>query len=292
MACYILENDELRLEIDSFGAELRSVRKKETEVEYLWDARPEFWKRSSPILFPLVGSLRGGAYIYNGIRYEMSQHGFARDMEFELVSQTKESIEFVLRDTEGTLAIYPFHFELQIGYCLKEQRIEVSWKVKNTGNGEMYFAIGGHPAFMCPVVPETRQTDFFLKIGDGERVVSSVLGNKGLLTDRKRSYSLENGYLKVSADLFGDDALIIEDNQAKEVSLCGEDRQPYLTVRFDAPLFGIWSPPGKNAPFICIEPWYGRCDREDFSGTMEEREWENKLISGDVFECAYEIEIC
>lgn len=101
----------------------------------------------------------------------------------------------------------------------------------------------------------------------------------------------EEGILPVTEEVFAADALVIEDKQTGKVQLLDEGKEAYLTVTFDAPLFGVWTPPGKNAPFICIEPWYGRCDREDFTGSLEEREWGNRLAAGAVFEAAYEIAV-
>ena len=101
----------------------------------------------------------------------------------------------------------------------------------------------------------------------------------------------EGGYLPVTEELFADDALIMEDRQTGEVSLCGEDKVPYLTVKFDAPLFGVWSPVGKNAPFICIEPWYGRCDSVHFNGSLEEREWGSELLPNASFQTAYTVSV-
>ena len=100
---------------------------------------------------------------------------------------------------------------------------------------------------------------------------------------------MKHGELAVTEDLFDQDALVIEGNQAHEVSLSYGQEKPYLTVRFNAPLFGIWSPPKKNAPFICIEPWYGRCDKADFTGELDKREWGNTLDAGECFEASYEV---
>ena len=121
MAIYSLENAQISISVDTFGAELRSLRKKATGTEYMWDAKPEYWKRTSPVLFPIVGSLNNGSYRYGGIEYPMSQHGFARDMEFALRQQTADELKFVLRADDGTKAKYPFDFELELGYRLDEK---------------------------------------------------------------------------------------------------------------------------------------------------------------------------
>lgn len=286
---YELKNSKLQVSVSSFGAELKSVKRVMDNREYMWDARPEFWKRTSPVLFPLVGGLNNGSYTYNGKSYMMSQHGFARDMEFTLVEKSDSKLLFALEDTEETLEKYPFKFRLEIGYELSDNNLNVSWNVFNKNDEKMYFSIGGHPAFLCPIEDGKKQTDYIIKFDVNDSVTASMLGNGGLLTDKETKYSLDNGKLAITENLFDNDALVIEKNQAHKVSLCYADGSPYLTVDFDAPLFGIWSPPKKNAPFICIEPWYGRCDRENFSGDLSEREWGNALEAGENFKTSYNI---
>ncbi|MDE7418259.1 MAG: aldose 1-epimerase family protein [Lachnospiraceae bacterium] len=291
MAVYSLENEQIKISVDTFGAELKSLKKTAADTEYMWDARPEYWKRTSPVLFPIVGSLNNGSYRCDGKEYPMSQHGFARDMEFELRKETKEELKFVLRATEETKARYPFDFELELGYRLDENNLIVSWRVANCGSREMYFSIGGHPAFLCPIDDNGVQTDYKLLFDTDSKIIASIIGNGGTLSARTKEYTLKEGMMDIAADLFDEDALIIENNQAHKVSLCNPAGQPYLTVSFDAPLFGLWSPAKKNAPFICIEPWYGRCDRETFDRDLSEREWGNKLAPGAEFNAEYTVTV-
>ncbi len=291
MSRYTLENDKIRIGVESFGAELKSLQDKATGREYMWNADPAFWKRTSPILFPLVGSLQGKAYRYQDKEYPMSQHGFARDREFTLIKKESAEIWFELTEDEKTWEIYPFAFKLRIGYVLVDRKVEVHWQVENTDLHTLYFSIGGHPAFMCPIKEGTVQTDYAIRLDTQDEITSTMIGRDGLASDRKKKYLLDKGVLAVTEDLFDEDALIVEHDQAHEVALLDPEKKPYLTVRFEAPLFGIWSPPKKNAPFICIEPWYGRCDGENFHGTLEEREWGNQLEPGKLFRTKYEIEI-
>lgn len=290
MAVYSLENAQISICVDTSGAELKSLKKKATDTEYMWDAKPEYWKRTSPVLFPIVGSLNNGSYKYDGKEYPMSQHGFARDMEFELREQTADSLQFALRATEETKVKYPFDFELELGYRLSENNLVVSWKVTNRDAKEMYFSIGGHPAFLCPIGGGV-QTDYKLSFDADDKITAAIIGDGGTLSARTKEYALKNGMMDITADLFDEDALIIENNQAHRVSLCGRDGQPYLTVSFDAPLFGLWSPAKKNAPFVCIEPWYGRCDRETFDGDLSEREYANRLAPSAEFYAEYTITV-
>ena len=289
MALFQISNDKVTIQVDSLGAELKSLKGLPDGREYMWQGDPAYWGRTSPVLFPIVGGLKDGRYRVNGREYTMGQHGFARDMEFRLKSQVASEIWFFLESNEETLQKYPYPFLLEIGYEITERTVVVKWRVCNQAKEPIWFSIGGHPAFLCPIDPGTDQTQYRLVFDEKEKLVSSCIED-GLLGPKKKTYALRDGILPVTADLFDNDALVIEGEQAHSVALARPDGRPYLTVDFDAPLFGIWSPPKKKAPFICIEPWYGRCDSVDFTGEFQEREWGQQL-SEAVFEVQYRITI-
>lgn len=289
-----LSNEKLEIKVNYHGAELRSVKGKSTGTEYLWNADSKYWGRSSPVLFPFVGSVKDKKYQYEGQQYPMNQHGFARDMDFELISQNENEIWFGVDSTEETYKVYPFWFRLEIGYRLEENTVTVMWKVKNKDNKEMYFSIGAHPAFFCPIREGEKQSDYNLRLWgkDGEileRFCNTVFGQGGLVTTQKKDYVLSNGLLPIAKDLFDGDAFVIENHQIGRVALLDGSRKEYLAVEFDAPLVGIWSPPKKQAPFVCIEPWYGRCDSEVFEGELKDREWGNTLKPDEEFHAKYKI---
>lgn len=284
----IIENENLKLEISTLGAELQKIENKKNGKNYLWNGNKTFWGRRAPVLFPFVGALKNKGYCHHDKIYKMGQHGFARDMEFELLEKSENSCWYVLHSNAETLEKYPFEFALKVGYKLQENKIKVMWKVENQDVKMMYFSIGAHPAFCVPV---EKRGECYLKFDTMNSFENTGLENG--LTPVKNEINgkidLENGYLKIASKLFKQDALILENRQVQEVSLCLPDKKPYITVKFDAPLVGIWSPYKENCPFVCIEPWYGRCDSVDFEGNLEERKWQQKLKSGENFEAGYEI---
>lgn len=295
MSEYILENRELRIRIKDTGAELTSISDSLTKTEYLWNGNPDFWKRNSPILFPIVGSLKNKSYIHNSQCYPMPQHGFARDMQFDVIEKRADEIWFLLEADDETKKHYPFHFALEIGYRLNGRQITVMWKVTNLDTDTMYFSIGGHPAFLCPLNDREVQSECFIIFDTVNPLRYLTIDEQGLAVKKPAKdadiLDTEQGCLPVTPHLFDRDALIFENSQSHAVSLAGKDRKAYVTVSFNSPLFGLWSPAGKNAPFICIEPWYGRCDSRDFNGTLAEREWGNKLETGKTFCASYTIDI-
>ena len=289
MEKFQIRNESLTLEIDAHGAEMKSLTDNRTGQEYLWCGDAAYWGRTSPILFPLVGNYREKQSCFDGKWYSLSQHGFARDMDFELVSEKGDEIWFALEDSPETLEKYPFGFRLELGYRLQGRAVEVLWKVTNKNDREMYFSIGGHPAFNCPLREGEKQTDYRIGFDTCEPLTASVLDENGTVSERTKVLELTDGMLQITDSLFDEDALIVEHDQAHKVALYTPEGEKYLEVKFEAPLFGLWSPAGKHAPFVCIEPWYGRSDRADFGQKLEEREWGNVLKAGEIFTAAYQI---
>ena len=282
----ILKNKDCKAIINYHGAELKSLTK--GDREYMWCADPKYWARTAPVLFPFVGAVNNGEFIYKGEKYPMGQHGFARDMEFELVESDKESARFLLRSNEETMTKYPMEFEFYSGYRLDNNSLIVEWEVVNTGNENLEFSIGAHPAFACIL----GNTDIRLK-KNGNAVgnfVTSIFG-KGLLTDKKVTMSTNDGIISLDEHTFDNDALVVENNQVDCIEVMDKGKEKYLSVEFSSPLVGIWSPPGKNAPFLCIEPWYGRADKEGFEGELRDREWNNSLEPGNKFSVSYKVNL-
>lgn len=276
---YFLENDTLKIAVDTHGAELSSVFNKNENKEMLWQGDPQFWGRKSPVLFPVVGKYKNGKATYNGNEYALGQHGFARDSEFTLFEQTESKLSFTLESDDETLKKYPFKFKLTCSFELINNRIVVGWNVENTDDKTIYFSIGAHPAFYC------KKGETVLRM-NGENLKYNLINADGLYTAPK--YDIE-GSFTLDEEIFDNDALIIENSDVTEVTLI--DEKPYLTVKFDAKIFGLWSPAKKNAPFMCIEPWYGRCDAEDFDGDITQREWGNALEVNETWYKEYEIVI-
>ena len=275
---YFLENDVLKIAVDTHGAELSSIFNKAENKEMLWQGDPEFWGRKSPVLFPVVGKYKDGKTTFNGKEYSLGQHGFARDSEFTLIEETKTRLAIQLMSNEETLTKYPFEFRLICSFELKNNKIIVGWYIENIDDKKIYFSIGAHPAFYC------EKSKTVLSMND-ENLKYNLINSDGLYT--KPKYDVDNTFV-LHDNVFDNDALIIENSDVTKVSLIDNDKE-YLTVKFDAKVFGIWSPAKKNAPFVCIEPWYGRCDAEDFNGDITKREWSNSLEVNDNWYKEYEI---
>lgn len=286
-----LSNSELTIKISPHGAELCSIYCH--GHEYLWQADPAYWKRHSPVLFPIVGSVWNGRYCHEGHVYPLSQHGFARDMDFQLLSESPTEVHYRLEDSAETREKYPFPFLLDIGYRIHGCSIEVLWEVSNPGDAPLHFQIGAHPAFYFPGYDAASPERGYFSFGQAKSLEYILISEKGC-ADVEHRYPLEldgNGCLPLDVHTFDRDALILENGQVQEVVLHDLERRPYLRLRFDAPVVGLWSPPSKNAPFVCIEPWYGRCDRAHYEGEYKDKDWMQHLAPHETFNGGYTIDI-
>lgn len=286
----IIENEYLRVEIAALGAELTRITDRRTGEEYLWEADPAYWKRHSPILFPNVGKHYQNQLRVNGQTYRTAQHGFARDRTFEVEALSPTSASFALRSDADTLRCYPFAFELRAGYALENRTLRVTWSVANPDSAPMYFTIGGHPAFRF--APGARKSDYFLCFPGCDSLQYILLdpASGTALPGDRHQLILEDHRLPLSEALFEKDALVFDGTQIEEVWLCRADGAPRVGMRCPGfPNYGIWSV--KDAPFVCLEPWMGRCDDVGFSGDISQKPGIIRLAGGQTFEASYEIVI-
>lgn len=284
----ILKNDLLTVVIDNHGAELQSVKNNRTQQEYLWQGDKAFWGRRSPVLFPIVGSVWDGKFRMDGVEYALGQHGFARDSDFEVIADSPEDEAwFALESNDLTMSLYPRRFRLEIGYRLDEARLTVMWRVKNLDEKPMSFQIGAHPAFNYPEFnPDDAVHGYFL-FDTRKPLVSQLLKEKGCISGDTAVIELgEDGMLPLTGDTFSINTIMLQDRQVRRVSMLDKERRPYVSLLFNAPVVGMWSPSAR-APFVCIEPWWGRCDRMNFDGEFSQRDYVNTLQPGETFEASY-----
>lgn len=284
-----LENEFLCVEIAEMGAEVTRIYDKVKKTEILWEGNPVYWKRHSPVLFPNVGKTYKNKVLINGAQYPTSQHGFARDNEFTCIETAKEKASFMLRSSEETKEVYPFDFELHINYKLNRKELTVEWQVKNRGEETMYFTIGGHPAFRFAKTEETK-TDYVLKVPGKEKLNYVLLDpNSGCaMVEDVHTLQLDDETYPLSDEMFAHDALVFDHGQIEEAWLCHKDGTPYVGVRSAGfPNYGIWSVEG--APFVCLEPWMGRCDNVGYDAELSEKPNVNTVAAGEEFVKDYTI---
>ena len=288
-----LSNSTLTISIKRHGAELCSILRNGTE--HLWQADPAIWARHSPVLFPIVGRVWENRYRVLNREYSLPQHGFARDMDFTLVSQTESEAWWLLESNEETLAKYPYPFSLRIGYVLDGDKVIVKWDVENTGSSLMHFQIGAHPAFVLPEFDANNKgaNGYFDFDNQGELYYCRP-GEKGCAETGAHLFEPDCGTtLAITPNAFGPDTYMFENGQLHRVSILDKQHKPYISVDFDAPLVALWAPVKAHpeCPFVCIEPWYGRCDYMHYEGDFASRAWINHLEPGKHFAAEYTITV-
>ncbi len=287
---YEIKNKFIEAKINSFGAELNSLKRVDTNLEYLWQGNPQYWNRHSPVLFPIVGRLKDDSYFYKNKKYSMTQHGFARDNEFSLTKQTDNYLEFKLENNEKSLEIYPFLFELYIAYELVDNKIIISYKVKNNSNEKMLFSIGAHPAFNWALNENEKKEDYFLEFENIKEIKRYFLNDKGLVYE-SANLEIKENKMFLNEKLFQQDALVFNDINIKNITLKNINNQNFVKVNFDNFTYlGIWSKP-TGAPFICIEPWYGVADDINTNQNIENKKGMISLEKYEVFSTSYNIEL-
>jgi len=261
----IITSSTLSATINHKGAELISLKNRISGREYIWEGNPEYWGKHSPILFPIVGTLKKNEYNYKDKKYELTRHGFARDLNFKILNIENDKVTFSLQFNQSTLKMYPFKFELQIIYSLNDAALLVKYKVLNLDINTIPFSIGGHPAFALKNKFET----YGLQFDANENLKNYMLEND-LLSEKTQLIPIINGILPLSYSLFDEDALIYKTLKSNQIQIL-ENNIPFLNFKFkDFPNFGIWTKVG--APFICLEPWSGYSDVLNASGRIEDKE--------------------
>ncbi len=286
-----LENQKLSIGIKVAGAELQSI-KTHDGLEYIWQADPKYWGRHSPVLFPMVGAMPGGHLEQDGQRFPMGNHGFARDRDFTLAAKTSDSLLFRLEDDEFTHAIFPSSFVLEIGYQLRDTSVRVTYRVGNPDSEhDLHFGIGAHPAFRAPLLQGETRDDYQLVFEHEESTQRQLINKEGLRTGQTKPFKTKDGMLAVKESLFDPCAIILTEHRSRQVSLQHRKTGKGVKVSFpQAPYLGIWAPLG-NAPFVCLEPWWGITAKADDSCAWHGREGHQKLVPGASFEAWWEIEV-
>lgn len=282
-----ITNGSLAVAVNEKGAELQSIQL--NGLEYLWQADAKYWGKHSPVLFPVVGELKDGKYIFDNKEYSLSRHGFARDKIFEAKQISEASAIFTLHSNVETLAVYPFHFIFQVQYEIRQRTLYCSYIVQNINRIDMYFSVGGHPAFKVPLQDKLQYTDYTLKF-DNDTILKRYLLHNGLIKDNTENITLDDKELHLKPSLFYDDAIVLKNISSKKIKLHTDKDIHGLTFRFEGfPYFGIWA--AKDAPFVCLEPWCGIADNIHHNYQLTNKEGINQLAAGETWRRTWSVEL-
>jgi galactose mutarotase-like enzyme len=270
---YSISKNNYAIEVNTHGAELISLKK--NGINYLWTKAAPWWQRHAPVLFPIVGKLKNNKYFYEGKEYSLLQHGFARDSEFELTEEKKDFCLFRLLDNRQSG--YPFQFDFFIQYSIEDNAVVTSYIIENKGDEIMPFSVGAHPGFTCPFHSGETLDDYYFEF-DNDDILNRIPLKEGLLEDKAESVFLEKGKLKISEELFKNDALVLSGFKSKSIKLISENYELKVSWK-DCSFLGLWKQP--NAPFVCIEPWWGVTDRIDHNQYINDKKGIRFLDPGE-----------
>ena len=284
---YQLDNNRLIVQITSQGAEIKRLFPKIWRRELLWQPNDEIakaiWNRSAPVLFPIVGKLKDDKYHFQGKDYALSQHGFARDLDFECVECGSTEIEFLLQATQESFLHYPFLFEFRIRYEIDDTKLTTTYIVKNMDRQDIYFSIGAHPGFNVLGHIDEYEIQF-------EQAEAGYYQLKDKLVNWKKQIPMSSNAIKLTKELFKEDALIFRELKSSYVDLVNLKHNERVRIhKGSAPYFGIW---GKgDVPFVCLEPWWGVSDDTNHDGNLENKKGIVKLSEGKSKKFSFTIEL-
>ena len=285
-----IENGFILANINPLGAELTRFFSKHTSEEFLWNGDPKFWGKHSPVLFPIIGTLKNNQYIFNDKTYQLGRHGFAREKMFTVIERSASAVIFQLQQDESTMAVFPFPFSFEIEYTLEEGTLQVTYRVKNTGNTTMYFSVGGHPAFNLALTSGLAYEDYYLLFNKTEDAGRWPISADGLIEAAPLPLLQNTNRLPLTKSLFYKDAIVLKNLASNEVQVRSDKTPTGMIFSFKGfPYLGIWA--AKDADFICIEPWCGIADSINTSQQLTEKEGIISLPAGEDFTRSWSVTI-
>ena len=246
---YTLENDVVILKVDTYACEIASFKRKDKDIEYMWNGDPKYWAGRNPTLFPHVSAPFDKVLKFKGRDYKVNNHGFSRNSEFEFVKQENDSLLFRLCDNEDTYNQYPYHFQMNVKYTLNDNKVSIDYEIINKEDGKLYFGFGQHPAFNCPLVQDKKFSDYYIEFDQDD---------------------VEGKRLDLSYELFEQyPTYIINNPKSRVFTLTDGDNKVIMKVDDKYKIFALWTP---HAPFVCLEPWVNSIDKNDTETVFEDRD--------------------
>jgi len=268
------------------GAQLASYTK--NGREYIWPGTPEIWPDHTPILFPIIGGLINERINIERKPYNIRKHGFARYSRFTLINTTAAAAEYELKATEETKRSYPFDFTLRVKHTIYDDGFETAYTVINNDAKTMPYCIGGHPGIMLG-----DYTQWTLNFEKEEQTTLYNVSAKGIFSESLKAGKINGRSLPLGyPNLFDNGALIARDIKSKSITITKNDKSESIKIDYkDYDLIAVWTPPKKNAPFICIEPWCGMSPCEDETGNMEDKPYVKFIAPGESQTYTYRVTI-
>ena len=286
-----ISSNQLTATINEHGAELVSLINKNTGIEYIWSADSKYWGRHAPVLFPIVGRLKDDTYTVDGQTYHMKQHGFARDMDFNILEKQPNKVIFELHSSDETKEMYPFDFILRLQFTINDHELKVAYEVENPSDEKIWFGIGGHPAFKVPMTNDKFYDDYLVKLNP--HATRNIIPLKGSYTDIDHLKEERASEIEVDHEMFKDDAIIFDlGEEPTTVKLCDDEEKHGVELKVaDAKFMGVWSCYPQAGQFVCLEPWWGLADTVNSDQDFKHKFANNELDAHQKFSTEYQISV-
>ncbi len=273
--------------IKSLGAELSSLTAPDG-TEVIWQAH-EAWPRHSPVLFPIVGTVRDNQYRHAGQTYHLGRHGFARETQFAWTERTASTASLAITDTAATRAVYPFAFRFEVSYALSADGVAITYRITNTGDVVLPASMGAHPAFNWPLRPGIAKTDHSLTFAAAEPTPIRRVSLDGLLRPEHLPSPIQGTTLKLHDGLFVEDAIILDHPASRSLRYTAPGA-PVVEFSWDGfTELGIWTRPGVD--LLCLEPWAGVSDPAGYAGEISAKPFIHLIQPGADFAASHHIQV-
>ena len=286
-----LKNNVASISVKEDGAEMISFKSLVSSFEYLWNGDSNYWPFHSPVLFPIVCAAKNGTIKVDGQQYTIGNHGFARGSKFKFLEEGENHLTYLLEYSEETLKMYPYKFKLYIKYLLEDNKVIITYTIKNVDQKAIYFSLGTHPGFNCKFNESDKLEDYYIEFDKKETINRLFMNGKNELINGQSELLIQDEtVLPLKEEMFEKGAMVFRDIQSKGVTLKSKTSDKSVKISYDnLPYMGIWQP--KGAPFVCIEPWHGIADHDTFDGEISEKEMIIKLEEEGTYNTSYAIEI-
>jgi len=286
-----IRNDKLQVIVRTLGAEIQSITGLKDHFEYIWnDVTGKYWHRHAPILFPIIGRLNDNTYLYHSEDYQLTQHGFLRDQEFEVTMQDINFVKLQSSANSDTKKNYPFNYRFTVTYQLVDCELEIQYQIENLDTKTMYYSLGLHPGFNI----ESDLMNYHLAFGPHANEIKKIeVDPAPFLSGISKINPLVNGALPLSYRALDNGLIVFDVGDFDSVQLVNNQSNHSVKLNLDDfPYLAVWSPENKKAPFVCVEPFKGLPDVYGQPGKLQDKLGESSILTGEESVIKTELRFC
>lgn len=291
MSNLVLQNKNLLVCINSVGATLLGVFDKVNSKELLWQGDKKSWNEKDICIFPHVARLKDGWYTVDGVEYELPIHGLCKFYYFKVKKHTTDMVEMFINYNEESLRMYPYKFEFTAKFELEENKLKVTYIVKNLDDKTIYYGIGGHPGFALDGVTKWSGSDISgntILLNDADEYTKITMDKSNFFVRGKENFCAPQNKINLSKDVFANDAIILCNNFGG--ATLEKKNGGKIVFETDSTYLAFWSH-AKFGEYVCFEPWWTLPDDENPKRELKDKSSIISLGVGESREYSYSVKI-